>query len=384
MRILISTRKGAGHFGPLVPFAKALLRDNHEILVAAPSSAAPMIAAAGMDHHPIPDPPPEKRAEIFAEADGLPTDDANARVIGDVFIRIDSRAAYPHVLDAVERWSPDLVMFEETENAAPLAAEAAGVPAVCVGISLRTATFKFRPVIASALDDVRADLGLAPDPELERFLDTPYFTLTPPSMEHPGLAEGDDALRFREPDAHPPRPLPAWWPNGEAPLVYLTFGSVAPTMDYFPGVYRDAIDALAMLPVRVLVTVGRDRDPRELGPLPPSVHVARWVPQADVMPHAAAIVCHGGYGTVRAGLAAGVPMVVLPLFADQPYNARRVAELGAGIALEPGTDGLTDAVRSLITDPSYRQAARQVAEDTRRLPTVDTATTILRRLAQTA
>ena len=384
MRILISTRKGAGHFGPLVPFAKALLRDNHEILVAAPRSAAPMIAAAGMDHHPIPDPPPEQRAEVFAAVDGLPSDDANARVLGDVFIRIDSRAAYPHLLDAVTRWSPDLVLFEETENAAPLAAEAAGVPAVCVGISLRTVADKFRPVIAAALDDVRSDLGLMPDPELERFRDTPYFTLTPPSMEDPRVAGPDDAMRFREPDAHPPRPLPDWWPDSQAPLVYLTFGSVAPTMDYFPGVYRDAIDALAMLPVRVLVTVGRDRDPRELGPLPPSVHAARWVPQADVMPHAAAIVCHGGSGTVRAGLAEGVPMVVLPLFADQPYNARRIAELGAGIVLEPGADGLADAVSSVIADPSYREAARQVAEDTRRLPTVDTATTILRRLALAA
>ena len=128
-------------------------------------------------------------------------------------------------------------------------------------------------------------------------------------------------------------------------------------MQYFPGVYRDAIDALALLPVRVLVTVGRERDPRELGPLPPNVHAARWVPQADVMPHAAAMVCHGGFGTVRAGLAAGVPMVVLPLFADQPYNARRVAELGAGIAVEGGIDGLADAVRQLLAEPSYRQAA---------------------------
>ena len=135
MRILISTRKGAGHFGPLVPFAKALLRDNHEILVAAPRSAAPMIAAAGMDHHPIPDPPEDKRAADPRGGRGLSTDDANARIVGDVFIRIDSRAAYPHLLDAVEHWRPDVVMYEETENAAALAAETAGVPAVCVGIT---------------------------------------------------------------------------------------------------------------------------------------------------------------------------------------------------------------------------------------------------------
>ena len=93
---------------------------------------------------------------------------------------------------------------------------------------------------------------------------------------------------------------PDWWPNDQWPLVYLTFGSVAPTMDFFPGLYRAAIDALSALPVRVLVTVGRERDPADIGPVAPNVHVAGWVPQADVMPHAAAMVCHGGSGTVNA------------------------------------------------------------------------------------
>ena len=85
--------------------------------------------------------------------------------------------------------------------------------------------------------------------------------------------------------------------------------------------------------VRLLVTVGRDRDPAELGPLPANVRVERWVPQADLMPHVAAMVCHGGSGTVTMGLAGGVPMAVVPLFADQPWNAERVDALGAGIAL---------------------------------------------------
>jgi MGT family glycosyltransferase len=152
-------------------------------------------------------------------------------------------------------------------------------------------------------------------------------------------------------------------------------------MDFFPGLYRDAIDALALLPVRVLVTVGRDRDPRELGPVGPNVHVARWVPQADVMPHAAAMICHGGSGTVRAALAAGVPVVVVPLFADQPYNGERVAELGAGITLTDAT-GLADAVRRLLVDESYRRAAERIAEATRRLPTVDLAAAIVRELAR--
>jgi MGT family glycosyltransferase len=188
--------------------------------------------------------------------------------------------------------------------------------------------------------------------------------------------------RFRE-HGRAPAPLPDWWDGATEPLVYVTFGSVAPQGGYFPALYREAIDALAALPVRVLVTIGRHRDPAELGALPAGVHVERWVPQADVMPHAAAMVCHGGFGTVRAGLAEGMPMVVIPLFADQPYNARRVAELGAGIALEHGPGGMTGlagAVRALLADPSYAASAAAVADETRALPTVDAAVEILERL----
>ena len=100
---------------------------------------------------------------------------------------------------------------------------------------------------------------------------------------------------------------------------------------------------------------------------PRNVHAERWVPQAAVMPHAAAMACHGGFGTVRAGLAAGVPLAVLPLFADQPDNARRVAELGAGVALDD-VAGLAPAVAALLADPAYRAGAAAVAADVRALP----------------
>jgi MGT family glycosyltransferase len=131
------------------------------------------------------------------------------------------------------------------------------------------------------------------------------------------------------------------------------------------------------------VTVGRDRDPADLGPLPGNVRAERWVPQRRVMPHAAAMVCHGGFGTVRMALASGVPMVVLPLFADQPHNARRIAELGAGIALERGQAGIAElagAVEVVLDDLFYRAAAARVAAEVRTLPPVDAAPYVLRGL----
>jgi UDP:flavonoid glycosyltransferase YjiC (YdhE family) len=381
MRVLISTRQGAGHFGPLIPFAHALLRNNDEVVVTAPATVAPMIASAGLDHHPIPDPPAEEREPIFAKAKTLEPDAANALVGADLFVRIDTRAGYPHMVAAIERLEPDVLLYDISDFAAGLAAETTGLPAVSVSISQGIHMQRLVEPLAEALDEVRAEIGLDPDPQLERLAETPSFSLLPQSLEAPETEGADRILRFRVPD-NAPRPLPDWWPNNDWPLVYVTFGTVVPTIGHYPKLYRDAIDALSVLPVRVLVTVGHDCDPAELGPTPPNVHVARWIPQADVLAHAAAIVSHGGSGTVTGSLAAGVPAVVVPFIADQFHNAERVAELGAGIALDPGdVVRLPDAVRALLAERSYRDAAGRVAAEMRALPTVDTATAILRAMA---
>lgn len=67
-------------------------------------------------------------------------------------------------------------------------------------------------------------------------------------------------------------------------------------MSFFPGLYRAAIAALADQPLRVLVTIADGANPAELGELPPAVRVERWVARAAVMPHASAMVGHGGSG----------------------------------------------------------------------------------------
>jgi UDP:flavonoid glycosyltransferase YjiC (YdhE family) len=378
---MISTRRGAGHFGPLIPFAKAFLRNNDQVVVTAPQTGAPMIEAAGLDHLPYPDPPDGPRDDIIRRAREMSFDDGNELVLTEMFIGVDTTHAYPHLLAAMRRWKPDAVLYDVSEFAAPLAAETLGIPAVCVGITVSgEMDLFFGAPMAAALDDVRARFGLRPDPKLEMLTGAPHFTLTPAELEGRGEGVIAQAMRFRE-DSESPRPLPDWWNGSEWPLVYLTFGSVAPTMDYFPGLYRDALDALALLPVRVLVTVGRERDPRDLGPVEPNVHVARWVPQADVMPHADVIVCHGGSGTVRTALCSGVPTIVVPLFADQPYNARRVEQLGAGIGLDAVT-GLSDAVRRILMEPSYRGAADRIAAANDRLPSIDLAPEVVYELVE--
>lgn len=314
---------------------------------------------------------------MFASLDGLTDDEKNVRVVGDVFTRIDARDAFPGVLAAAEAHRPDVIVRELAELAGDLVAERIGVPCVAVGISMVASEEAVVPAMVAGLSDVRAELGLPADPDGARLVGSPYLTLAPPSLD--GVAPRE-LRRFREPGLDGvPRPLPDFWPGDDRPLVYLTLGSVAPQMAYFPEVYRAAIDALAALDVRVLVTVGHDRDPRELGSVPPSVRVERWVPQSYVMPHVAAIAHHGGFGTTRTALAAGVPAAVLPLFADQPINAAHVQALGAGLAVGRAED-LGPAVERLLEDDAYRRASARVADEVRALPPIDEAPGLVREL----
>jgi UDP:flavonoid glycosyltransferase YjiC (YdhE family) len=380
MRVLVTTSGSAGHLGPLIPFADAVRSAGGEVLMATRNSSAEHVRAAGYEVWPFADAPADQRDAILGSVRELSNDEANIRLASELFAGLYARAALPSVLDACAVWRPHVVMSEASEFAGGLAAAHVGLPTVTVGISQSSLEHNVMDATNAALDRLREEHRLAGP----NGAGSEYFTLTPPLLEDPALPGPPGIRRFREPDGPAPEPLPDWWDGAGGPLVYLTFGSVAPQREFFPALYRAAIDALAPLPARLLVTIGRDRDPAELGPLPANVHVERWVPQADVMPHAAAMVCHGGFGTVRAGLAAGVPLVVLPLFADQPYNARRVHELGAGIALEqgtPGIAGMAGAVRAVLADAGYAERAATVAADVRALPTVDVAAEIMRDLA---
>jgi UDP:flavonoid glycosyltransferase YjiC (YdhE family) len=385
MRILMTTKAGAGHFGPLIPFARAFQRAGADVLIAAPREAAAMVRAESLPLWAVDDPPPEERAAIFDEVRGKNIDGLIAkRIVGDVFARIDARAAFPGILAACRAWSPDVVISETTEFAGPLVAEIVGVPSVCIGLSQQGKEEHFIPLVAPAVDDLRAFAGLPSDPAAARFLRRPYFTLFPAALEDPATPSRITSHRFRE--ARPTvRRHPVYGgPGDDRPLVYVTFGSAVPQSDFFPSLYREAIEALAPLPVRLLVTVGRDRDPADIGPVPANVRVERWVPQADLMPHVAAMVCHGGSGTVTMGLAGGVPMAVVPLFADQPWNAERVDAVGAGIALGGGPEaaiaGLREAVVRLTGDPSYRATSQRIAAEMRALAPVDAAVGIVRGL----
>ena len=376
MRVLVSTTAGSGHLGPLVPFATALRDGGHEVLVAAPESFAPAVERAGFPHAPFPDAPPEELGAAFAGLAGLSNDEGNVVVVRDVFGRIDTRAALPGIEAVVDRWRPHLVLRESCEFASYIVAEAAGIPHVQVAIGLAA----FGDLAFPALDEVLPDLGA--EPGLAGLRSAPTLTLVPESFEGAAVP---GAQRFRDEGDNGNQPLPQWWPEASDPLVYVTFGSVAAGLGLFPDLYIAVAAALADLPVRILLTIGDAGAPDDLGAVPANVHVENWWPQRAVMPHAAAMVGHGGFGTTLVGLAGGVPMVVVPLFADQPYNARRVEAIGAGIVLDGGAGAvgkLAGAVGSVLDDSRYRAAAHRIADEVAQLPPTSASVPFLEALAR--
>jgi UDP:flavonoid glycosyltransferase YjiC (YdhE family) len=364
LRILVTTTGHAGHVLPLLPFVRAWQSSGHQVLVAAPRSRADLVRRAGFALRTFDEPDEEALGALWADTLEAQPDEANEIVIGRIFAGAKKRAALPGILTAIADWRPDVIVRESYEFAAVLAAEHHGLPHVRVGAGLASTEELVTDIAVAAAADLPADA----------IRDAPCLSLNPPALDDPAAPSPARVHRFRSID-NTRRRLPNWWPGSDDPLVYLSFGSVAGGLGFvFPRVYQVALEQLAELPARVLVTIGNEREPLELGPQPANVRVERWVPQADVAARAAAMVVHGGYGTVHGALCAGVPLVVAPLFADQPLNARRVAALGAGIALpEPGSLGtlaarapellaeLGLAVEHVLVDARYRRAARRVA-----------------------
>ena len=318
----------------------------------------------------------------------LPPEEANEVVVGEIFGRHNTTAHLPRMRAAFEQWRPDVALRDPNEYSGALVAEQHGVPHARVAISLMSTEEMGIGLAAPAIDAIRRAEGLAPDPEGNVLRGSPWLSVFPRTLDEGELL---DAHRFHDPAwEEPAEELPGWWPGREdQPLVYVTFGSVAGSFPQALPAYGVALSAVAAVPARVLLTVGRDLDPAALPDIPDNVHVERWVPQQDVLAHAAAAVVHGGSGSTLGALAAGVPLVVVPLFADQPQNARRVAEVGAGLSVEPNRDDipatiqpLRAAIETVLSAPSFGERAEMLAAELRAEPPVDAAVALSERLGR--
>ena len=86
-----------------------------------------------------------------------------------------------------------------------------------------------------------------------------------------------------------------------------------------------------------------------------------FVPLSRILPRCAALVSHGGIGTIAQGLAAGIPQLIMPMAHDQPDNAARLRRLGIGLALKPKhyrATAVANALTRLLNDPAFATRAQ--------------------------
>jgi len=151
----------------------------------------------------------------------------------------------------------------------------------------------------------------------------------------------------------------AWLAQDNRPLVLVSLSTLPQGQ---VEVMRRILAALADLPVRALVTLGPALADTAFD-APSNARLEPFVPHSAVLPRAAALVTQCGLSTVMKALAHGVPMVCMPLIADQPDNAARVVVRGAGLRLsrDASPEKIRGAIQRVVDEPQFRAGARRLA-----------------------
>lgn len=370
MKVLLTSTQGEGHVRPLVPYAQALARLGHEVAVAAPDDAAAILGKAGLEHHSFPGISGEEIVAIWAPlwASKVPHEAMLRAGTPDMFIRFGARRALPAVNEIVKRWRPELILRESYEFTGHIVAQAHGIPHIRVNVSNCQVEAKIIDFVAEAVDQLRSEAGLTPDGGAALWAE-PVYTAFPFGFDGDARhGKGTPLFRVGSGIGGPP-PATDWVPKGGRPLVYVTFGTLVSARPGRDNVLRVALDAAADLDAEVLMTTGRAFDISSLGVIPDNAAVHHFVPQAAVFPHATAMLCHGGSGTLLGGFAAGLPQVIAPLGADQPYNADLTASGGFGLRVDAtSADEMRSALGQVLSRPDFTAAARGLSDELRAMP----------------
>jgi UDP:flavonoid glycosyltransferase YjiC (YdhE family) len=382
MRVLFTSFPSSGHLHPLLPLAHALAAAGHEVAVASGRDAAGAIAEAGLAFVEAGRTESESVAEAIARMpDATPAERGIA-----MFATVAAPALVDDLLPQLDHLAPDLVVHEEGEWGGPLLAAIAGVPSVAHGWGSPLWTEADLRAIDAATAPLWAHHRVEPASPGALF-DHLYLDACPPALqaENAELVERRQTVRFQPFDSDDE--LPPWFDGlGRRPLVYVTLGTV-PVFNRAPETLTAVSEALAAEAVDVIITVGKNNDPRELGQLPANVRAERYLPQAKVLARCTLAITHGGAGSTIAALALGLPVLVLPRGApSQQRLAARCVATGAGLALDPSdvsASTVHDAVHALLADGAFRASAERVRASIDAQPEVTRIVARLEALAQT-
>jgi UDP:flavonoid glycosyltransferase YjiC (YdhE family) len=387
---------GGGTLPPAMGVAAELVQRGHRVSVLADPTVAPSARAAGCDFTPWREAPhldsvADQTAMVVELERGSPLHQFAA--IRDRLLVGGAPGYAADVVRTVREEPVDALLVEGAVPGILIGAQATGLPTAALmpniyvrptpGLPLmgtgwrpgtgplgrardavaRAAVRRLTATCLPGLDAAAAGYGLPALGDMFELLDrcTEVLVLTSPSFDFaaPRLPSN---VRYVGPQLDDPdwAATGDWRPEGEGPLVLVAASS---TFQRQTDLLRRAAAALGRLPVRGVVTTGRAVDPADV-PAPANVRVVRAAPHRAVLAEAAAVVTHAGHGSVLKALAAGVPLVCVPMGRDQKDNTVRVVRLGAGVrvAQKAPADRIAAAVREVLDRPGYADAARRFAE----------------------
>ena len=382
--MLFTTAPGVGHLLPMLPLAREARDRGHEVVIGGGASLTTIIESAGFRHELM---GPATIGEMFRGLPDVSSIPPRQRVLvtmPKVFCEGVAPAMADGVSALVERWRPDVIVHEDLEFGSWAVAEQAGIPHVTV----QTTAWRpwIRDLAIAALGPLGRRFGLADADRPAQILGRAFFTTRPASLRDPAMplpevtAElrpiADDRLAGDDGTAGDPFPA-----RDGRPRVAITLGTVNNAQ---LDLMRTLVDGAAASDAHVIVALGAD--PASLGAVPAGVAVHAYVPMSTLLPAADVVVYHGGSGTMLAALAAGTPMVIVPLAADQPDNGDRTEAAGVARVLPSDVDAaaVSEAIESVVADRSYRRRASEIAAEVAAMPGPDVALDRIESIARAA
>jgi zeaxanthin glucosyltransferase len=187
------------------------------------------------------------------------------------------------------------------------------------------------------------------------------ITQTPKEFDFPGIpwpAQFHYAGPFHDDEGRETVPFP-WEQLTGKPVIYASLGTLVNGLE---DVYKHILKAVEPLEdVQVVLSVGKNISPENLGRIPSNTIVVRSAPQIELLKRAALCITHAGLNTVLESLAQGVPMVAIPIGYDQPGVAARIAHHGVGEFIEVedlSVGALSELVQRVLSEARYRIRAQ--------------------------
>jgi zeaxanthin glucosyltransferase len=208
------------------------------------------------------------------------------------------------------------------------------------------------------------------------------ITQTPREFDYPNIdwpAAFHYAGPFHDDVGREKVPFP-WDKLTREPLVFASMGTLVNGLEY---VYRTILDAVRHLSgVQVVLSVGRNIDLDDLGPIPSNTLVVSSAPQIELLKRATVCITHAGLNTTLEALAQGVPMVAIPIGYDQPGVAARIAYHGVGEVLELQdltVARLSELIQRVRSNQSYHDRARYLQKVIAQTRGLDLAAEVIER-----